>query len=468
MESNTVFWGRKEYKKQLDDFFSYEGQNVALVYGRRRVGKTQLIKHCVSSLKIPSLYYECKETSEDNNVKSLAEIVSDSLGFPLLSFSSIEQILDFVFKQALGKDVVLILDEYPYLSKLVKGLDSIVQSLVDKYRDDSHLHLILCGSYVDAMKSLVEKQNPLYGRLDLVIDLKPMNYYESSLFYSGFSDEDKIRLYSVFGGIPHYNRLVDSRKSVKENIISLIASPASRFETEVTMYLKSEIQKMNNAYEVFETLAKGYVRFADILSQSKVSSSPTLADVLEKLIKMNVVKKETPINDENNKKKAGYYVCDQLTLFYFKYIYRNLSRLNVMDSDVFYDKFIAQDFEEQYVPHAFEDVCRQFLIMKNRRAELSDDFEKIGKYYYDDIKNHKNGEFDIVTENNGEYIFYEAKFRSEPISQSMIYKEIAQVIETGLSCKKYGFFSRSGFEKIDEEYKKNLILYDLKDLFPQK
>ena len=468
MESNTVFWGRKEYKKQLDDFFSYEGQNVALVYGRRRVGKTQLIKHCVSSLKISSLYYECKETSEDNNVKSLAEIVSDSLGFPLLSFSSIEQILDFVFKQALGKDVVLILDEYPYLNKVVKGLDSIVQSLVDKYRDDSHLHLILCGSYVDAMKSLVEKQNPLYGRFDLVIDLKPMNYYESSLFYKGFSDEDKIRLYSVFGGIPHYNRLVDAKKSVKDNIISLIASPSSRLETEVTMYLKSEIQKMNNAYEVFETLARGYVRFADILSQSKVSSSPTLADVLEKLIKMNVVKKVNPINDENNKKKAGYYVCDQLTLFYFKYIYRNLSRLTVMDSDVFYNRFIAEDFEKNYVPRAFEEVCRQFLIMKNRRAELNDDFEKIGKYYYDDIKNHKNGEFDIVTENNGEYIFYEAKFRSEPISQSMIYKEIAQVIETGLSCKKYGFFSRSGFEKIDEEYKKDLILYDLKDLFPQK
>jgi hypothetical protein len=139
-----------------------------------------------------------------------------------------------------------------------------------------------------------------------------------------------------------------------------------------------------------------------------------------------------------------------------------------MDSDVFYNRFIAEDFEKNYVPRAFEEVCRQFLIMKNRRAELSDDFEKIGKYYYDDVKNHKNGEFDIVTENNGEYIFYEAKFRSEPISQSMIYKEIAQVIETGLSCKKYGFFSRSGFEKIDEEYKKNLILYDLKDLFPQK
>lgn len=72
---------------------------------------------------------------------------------------------------------------------------------------------------------------------------------------------------------------------------------------------------MANAYEVFEALAKGYVRFSDILSQSKVKSSPTLAYVLEKLIKMDVVVKESSINDESNKKKTGYYVSDQLTLF---------------------------------------------------------------------------------------------------------------------------------------------------------
>ena len=92
-------------------------------------------------------------------------------------------------------------------------------------------------------------------------------------------------------GLPYYNRLIDSSKSVKQNIIDLIASPDSRFENEVQMYLKSEISKMVNAYEVFEALAKGYVRFSDILSQSKVSSSPTLVDILEKLIKMDVVTK---------------------------------------------------------------------------------------------------------------------------------------------------------------------------------
>ncbi len=309
------------------------------------------------------------------------------------------------------------------------------------------------------------EENPLFGRFDLVLHLKAMDYYESSLFYKDFSSEDKVRLYSVFGGIPYYNRLVDSSKSVKQNIIDLIASPGSRFENEVQMYLKSEISKMMNAYEVFESLAKGYVKFSDILSQSKVSSSPTLADILEKLIKMDVVAKVAPINDENNKKKAGYYVSDQLTLFYFKYIYRNLSRLAVMAPDAFFERFILPDFEEHYVPKAFEDVCKQFLIRKNKTGELEEPFEKIGKYYYGDPVNHKNGEFDLVSENDGHYIFYEAKFTGDALDKNLIWNEIKQVNDTGLTCKKYGFFSKFGYKEIDAECKKNLILYTIEDLF---
>jgi hypothetical protein len=91
------------------------------------------------------------------------------------------------------------------------------------------------------------------------------------------------------------------------------------------MYLNSEISKITNANEVFEALAKGYSKYKDILDQSNVSSGPTLIDTLDKLIKMDVVKKEAPINDENNKRKAGYFVSDNLSLFYYKYIYRNIS-----------------------------------------------------------------------------------------------------------------------------------------------
>ena len=211
-------------------------------------------------------------------------------------------------------------------------------------------------------------------------------------------DEDKVRIYSVFGGIPYFNRLVDDKKSVKENIIDLIASPGARLENEVSMYLSAEISKIVNANEVFEALARGFSRYSDILSQSHVSSGPTLVDVLEKLIKMEVVEKKAPINDEDNKKKAGYYICDNLSLFYYRYIFKYSSQLKIMDSDVFYDKYIDMDFEEKYVPHKFEEICRQYLIRQNRLGNIEPVIEKIGKYYYDDPKTRTNGEFDVVTQ----------------------------------------------------------------------
>lgn len=460
-----MFYGRERQKKSLLDMIEKDEQMISLIYGRRRIGKSELIKQSLKETNVQSIYYECKQTTEQNNVDSLAEIIGDTFHFPKPSFGDIEELLNFLFKKAEETPLILVFDEYPYLRENVKGLDSIIQSVIDKYKDTSYMKFIICGSYVDTMKELLAKQNPLYGRIDLTIDLKPMDYYESALFYEGFSNEDKVRLYSVFGGIPYYNRLIDANKSVKENVIALIASPGARLENEVSMYLNSEISKITNANEVFEALAKGFSKYRDILAQSNVSSGPTLVDVLDKLIKMDVVKKEAPINDENNKKKAGYFISDNLSLFYYKYIFRNISRMNIMDSEVFYKKYIDEDFETKYVPNIFEDICKQYLIRLNKAGLTEEPFEKIGKYYYDDPINKKNGEFDIVTLDDKGYIFYEAKFRKEPITESMVREEIAQVDQTGLSCYKYGFISKSGFNcemsddriliSIDELYKRD-------------
>ena len=440
-----MFFGREQQKKSLLNMINKEEQMISLIYGRRRIGKSELIKQTLKETEIQSIYYECKQTTEKNNVESIAEIIGETFDFPKPSFRDMEEVLEFLFKRACEKTIVLVFDEYPYLRENVKGLDSILQSVIDKYKDSSRMKFIVCGSYVDTMKGLLEKQNPLYGRIDLTIDLKPMDYYETALFYKGFSNEDKVRLYSVFGGIPYYNRLVDAKKTVRENVIELIASPGARLENEVSMYLNSEISKITNANEVFEALAKGYSRYKDILDQSNVSSGPTLVDILDKLIKMDVVKKEAPINDENNKKKAGYYISDNLSLFYYKYIFRNISRMNIMDPEVFYIKYIDEDFETKHVPKIFEDICKQYLIRQNKAGLTEEIFEKIGKYYYDDPVNKKNGEFDIVTLDDKGYIFYEAKFRTEPVTESMMKEEILQVSQTGLECYKYGFVSKSGF-----------------------
>ena len=457
-----MFYGRKIERKKLCTMFQTDGQMISLIYGRRRIGKSELIKQVLKETEIKSIYYECKQTTEQNNVDSLAELISELFEFPKPAFKNMEVLLQFLFQKAEKEQLILVLDEYPYLRENSKGLDSILQSVIDHYKDTSNMKLIVCGSYVDTMKALLEKQNPLYGRIDLTLNLKPMDYYESALFYSEFSDEDKVRLFSVFGGIPYYNRLINSGKSVRDNIIDLIASPGARLENEVSMYLNSEISKITNANEVFEALAKGFSRYKDILDQSNVSSGPALIDILDKLMRMEVVAKEAPINDENNKKKSGYFISDNLSLFYYKYIFRNMSRLNIMDPDVFYDRYISDDFETKYVPKSFERICKQYLIRKNRKGLMDEVFEKIGKYYYDDPAEKKNGEFDIVTQDDRGYIFYEAKFRKDPVTESIVQNEIRQVEQTGLKCYKYGFFSRGGFTCEKEE---NRILIELSELY---
>lgn len=456
------FYGREQQQKKLNRLLGKNGLQAALIYGRRRVGKSELIKQCLKKTEILQLNYECKQTTEMNNVESLSLLISEQFGLPALGFANMEALLDYLFRRGMQENLVLVLDEYPYLRETVRGMDSVLQALIDRYRDTSSLKLVLCGSYVDTMKSLLARENPLYGRIDLTIDLKPMDYYESSLFYPDFSSEDKVRLYSVFGGIPYYNRQIDPSLTVRENIQELISAPGSRLENEVSMYLKSEISKIANANEVFEALAKGFTKYSDLLSQSHVSSGPTLIDVLEKLISMQVVEKQAPINDEDNRRKSGYYIVDNLSLFYYRYIFRFLSQRNVLDEDVFYDRYISTDFETQYVPRVFETVCKQYLIRQNRAGKIEPAFDRIGKYYYDDPKTRTNGEFDTVTEDPKGFVFYESKFRKEPLTLAMIHEEMKQVQATGLNCYKYGFFSRSGFQCEPTE---KMIFIPLDDLY---
>ena len=456
------FIGREEQIKKIDKIISKNELSFSLIYGRRRVGKSELVKQVLKKNNVRSFYYECKQVAQASNVSSLSEIVSEEMGLPKLGFSDMESLLQYIFEMSTKEKMILVLDEYPYLKESIKGMDSILQTLIDKYRDSANLTLIILGSYVEVMRSLLEHSNPLYGRVDLTIDLKPMDYYESSLFYPNYTAEDKVKIYSVFGGIPYYNRLIDDSVSVKENIIELIASPGARLENEVSMYLNAEISKITNANEVFEALSRGYSKYSDILSQSHVSSGPTLVDVLDKLMRMEVVVKTAPINDKSSKKKASYHISDNLSLFYYRYIFKYSSQMKIMDPEVFYKKYIEKDFEEYYVPHLFETVCSQYLVRLNRAGLMEPVFEKIGKYYYNDPVNHTNGEFDVVTEDENGYVFYEVKFRKKPITKDVIEREIEQVKATGLECYKYAFISRSGFdcERLD-----NVCMISIEDLY---
>lgn len=410
------FIGRKEQLRKLNRAIANtnkeEAMQTVLIYGRRRVGKSELVKQLLKSTTCQSIYYECKQVAEESNAQGICNILSEELHLPKLGYQSIEEVLEYIFQRSCEENMIFVLDEYPYLRENIKGMDSILQAMIDKYRDSAKLTFIILGSFVEIMRNLMEPSNPLYGRIDLTINLKPMDYYESTEFYPAFSEEDRIKIYSVFGDIPYYNRLVDDSISVEENLLELLVAPEARLENEVSMYLNAEISKIANANEVFEALSRGYTKYKDILDQSHVSSGPTLVDVLDKLSKMEVVEKRTPINDERNKRKASYHISDPLSAFYYRYIFRYASQRKVMDPSIFYEKYIREDFESFYVLHYFEEICKQYLIRKNRAGEISPVIEKI-------------------------------EFRKETISTATVREEIEQVKATGMNCYKYVFVSKS-------------------------
>ncbi len=452
------FLGRKREIEILRDVYNNEKFESIILYGRRRIGKSELIKYSFKDINCKKIYFECQKATEAYNVSNLCDIIASTFKIPKPAFQTLSQILDFLFEKSLTEKIIFVIDEYPYIRDNSFYLDSIIQNAIDKYKMDSKMKFILCGSYIDVMEKLLSNNSPLYGRFSLKMNVRQMNYLESSLFYPNASNEDKVAYYSVFGGVPFYNQFIDDTKTVKENIINLIASPNARLLAEAEGFLLEKMTKLTNANECFCSIALGNRKYTDILNASHISSSPMLSDILKKLIKMDVIEKICPINDENEK-KATYEIIERLSLFYYRYIFAKNTFFKIMPPDLFYDEFIEPDFYSQYVPKEFENISKQYFQILNSNHKITPVLYAIGKYYYDDPKNRKNGEFDVVTLDKNGYNFYEVKFINKPIDDSIVNEEEYQLENLKIKYNKLGFISKTGFNlKKPEKY--SLITLD--------
>src|SRR5690554_2596579 len=215
-----MFTGRSEEIEKLVNYLDNDKQKNIVIYGRHKIGKSELIKESLKRVEKPFIFFRATESTISENLNSLSKIVVKHYNLSHFSFNSFEQILDFIFKQK--DEMILVINEYQYLSQLQKDLNSIIQRLIDKYQHDSKLKLVLMGSSIDIMSNLNKLNNPLNGRISLIMFIKEMNYLESSLFYEKVSLEDKVKYYSVFGGNPYYNSLINQDKTFKDNIVELI------------------------------------------------------------------------------------------------------------------------------------------------------------------------------------------------------------------------------------------------------
>ncbi len=454
-----MFIGRKEEIRILTEYLENNKQENIVIYGRRRIGKSELIKETLRKINVPFIFYQAKETTIQDNIESLSKIIATHFDLGPIIFKSVEDIYEYLFKKS-TEPFVFVVDEYPYLRNLDKGLDSILQLKIDQYKNDSKLKIVLLGSYIDIMERLNHSDNPLYGRISKMLFVSQMNYQDSSYFYEKCDLETKVKYYSVFGGMPYYNEMINTEKSFEQNIIDLVISKNSVLSDFIELTLSRELRKINHAHSVFTAIALGYKKYGDIFGQLSGSiNSSQLAPILDSLIAMDLIYKTVPINELDTSKKTYYEINDHFISFFYKYIFKNISEKNIMDSKIFYQEIIEKDFNEQFVPKMFERIAKEYLIIENKKGYLNPPLLKIGKYWYDNPKEKVNGEFDLVSKDKNGFIIYEVKYRKSKITDKTIREEIEQLNKCKVSYYKLGFFSKSGFdvkEKNDDHYLKSL------------
>lgn len=444
-----MFIGRTDEIKILSALIEKPSAS-AMVYGKRKVGKTTLLKEVLEKAPGKFVYYECLKAPMQDNIDGFVSMLVRENILPVqLSFNLFSDV--FAYLNTMDETFNVVIDEYPYLKAFTKAetVDSIFQSVIDN--NIGNIRLFLSGSHIGMMKDLLEEKNALYGRFNTTICLKELDYVTAAEFYKSKSVYDKIAFYSVFGGSPYINKALDENKSLKENIIDTILNPSSYVYGYAEHLLLSDYTNSMNAERIFYAISNGHKKYGEIEEKLGLKTNGNLSKQLIALEDMEIVAKVFPINKPDDKKKVSYEVRDNLLRFYYAYIYKNKSALQMLGAEAFYEEYIEGSLVT-FISHRFEDIARTYfsLCVKARKMR---GVSNIGTFYYDDSIAKKNGEFDVVLERKDAYDIYEVKYYSSPMRLSEMKKEVAQVRAIkGLQVGTIGFIATAGYEEIVSDF----------------
>jgi uncharacterized protein len=458
-----MFFGRKDELKLLNEKYENGTFEFAIFYGRRRVGKTTLIKEFCKDKK--SIYFMAREVGGNTNLQNFSKDVfyvtsNDNSGNT--HFSNWEKAFEYIGNIAKNERLVLVIDEYPYLAQSYKSISSILQAHIDMHLKDSKLFLILCGSSMSFMENQVlGYKSPLYGRRTCQFKIRPFNFFDSSLFLSEFCKEDQAVLYGITGGIPEYLAKVDSKLSVQENIIRLFFTYSGFLFEEPTNLLKQELREPAVYNGIIESIAKGASRLNEISTKNSIESNKC-AKYLSSLISLGIVKKELPVTEKISKKSI-YLLQDNMFRFWYRFVFPNMSGILLGLGNNIYDKEIVPQIND-FMGITFEEICKEYLIRQMAKDTLSFFIGNIGKWWGSNSVKRRQEEIDIMGVSNDTALFGECKWTNDLVSEKELDDLIQQSNMFNYKTKHLFLFSKKGFtkgciQKADQATNINLIVF---------
>lgn len=446
------FLGREKEILDLEKEYARDGGFV-VIYGRRRIGKTTLIKQFIKSKT--AFYFLATKEVESQSMKRFAGVIARTTGNSVMQKAAFSDWLDLfqaVADYKPNEKKVLVIDEFPYLVKINDSFPSILQNAWDEILKDSNVMLILCGSLISMMKKhALSYESPLYGRRTAQMRIAPLPFttvYENQKL----SFEEAAEQYSITGGVPKYMEFFSDGQPLYEQIKENVLSKNGFLYEEPNFLLTDEVQVPTNYFSIIKVIADGNHKLGTIAGILGLETS-ALTPYLKTLSELGFIEKQVPVTEKNAEKtrKGLYFISDNFLRFWFRYVYPYKGELEIDNMQISLDE-LDKDFKEKFVAFAYKDICKEIFarLCSDKAIEFTP--SKIGSYWLNDKSGNTQIDVMAVDTVNKRLFAGECKYHNQPVDAD-VYFELVKKVDNSAEIKSafkgytviYGVFSKSGF-----------------------
>jgi len=449
-------WLNKQYKRAEKE------AQLLILYGKRRVGKTELVRHFIRDKK--SIYYLANRTTTRTQLQDATNVFASGFGDKHIStaqFADWRAFFDYIgqkMKQS-SKRTILIFDEFPFLVESNSGMSSFFQYAWDMWLKNTKAVVILMGSSISMMyQHALARNAPLYGRRTGQWLLEPFTYDQAKNFYPNQKFERTFPLYAISGGIPAYARVFDGRKTFEQNIQNSILSEGSFLSVEPELLLSDEFIDPRSYLTILKAIGLGRTRFSQILQDTDLQAT-ALPGYLKTLINLRLVKREIPVTEKipEKSKKGNYSLADAFLRFYFSFIFPHSSLIKSGKHKELFEQH--GKLLTSLVAKSYEDTTSEFIEKAIQQGALPP-FERLGRWW------DKNTEIDLVGLNKVEnrILFVETKWKKNQLGIGVLQdlRQKSQEVKWGSKNRKefFALVAKNGFTKnlIKQAQKEGVLL----------
>lgn len=371
------FVNRVDELAALERWWAGRGARLAVVWGRRRVGKTALIQRFAANR--PTIFHTGTRRPVPDELRALsvaaAPFVRDR-DLVLNPFRDWRDVFESLTRPTTSRPLLLVLDEFPELVAVSPELPSVIRAAWDRVKPTSMFRLLLCGSAVRTMEEMLDARAPLYGRADLVLQVHPFRPHEAAAMLTRLKPADRAAVWGIVGGIPLYLKWWDQRRSVRDNLAELACRPGAPLLTEGQLVLATEGEAGELAQQVLYAIAAGRTKHNEIADAVRADPTRTL----ERLVELRLVERMFPVTEDPRRTRRRLYrISDNFLAFWLGMLAPHQSEIERgLGTGIL--SVIMQGLDEHMGPR-YEDAFRWHLRRLAHEGTLGADVVAVGPFW---------------------------------------------------------------------------------------